>query len=213
MKKDLTKAYVSSERGCYSKEQVDGLSFMKKDNFHIKDVVKSEIPLKDKFWFVIRKCELTIRQKQDLAIGCAEIVLAIYESKYPESKAPREAIQAAKDFLAGVITLEVLIQKRDAANKARNHAYAAYAAAAAAAADAAAYAAAAAADAAAYAAAAAAYAAADAAYAAADAAAAAAYAAADAAYAAAARSGLTKIFKRDFANLLLKFLITFIDNN
>src|SRR6266436_7077427 len=115
MKKDLTRAYVSSERGCYSKEQVDSLSFMKKDKFTVLHIVKSEIPLKDKFWFVIRKCELTTRQKQDIAIGVAEIVLSIYESKYPNNSAPREAIQAAKDFLNGLITVKVLRQKRNAA--------------------------------------------------------------------------------------------------
>lgn len=131
MKKNLTRAYVSSNRGCYSKEQVDALSFMKKEKFTLTTVVKSEIPLKDKFWFVINKGELTTRQYQDLAIGCAEVVLEIYESKYPNSKAPREAIQAAKDFLAGIITIEVLRAKRKAAyaaGYAATTAYAAYAA-------------------------------------------------------------------------------------
>ncbi len=60
MKKDLTRAYVSSERGCYSKEQVDSLSFMKKDKFTVLHIVKSEIPLKDKFWFVIMKVNILI---------------------------------------------------------------------------------------------------------------------------------------------------------
>ena len=54
-----------------------------------------------------------------------EIVLEIYEKKYHDNKAPREAIQAAKDYLNNTgITLEELRIKRNAA-------YAAYAAAAA----------------------------------------------------------------------------------
>lgn len=157
MKKDLTKEFVASNKGCYDTEKVESLSFMKKDNFTIIDVVKSEIPLKDKFWFVIRKCELTLRQKQDLTIGCAEIVLTIYD-KYPDNKAPREAIQAAKDFLAGIITIETSRQKRDNAHRARNDAY-------------------------------------------------------DADADAATRSAITNLFKKDFTQLLIKFLIKFIKNN
>lgn len=93
MKKELTKAYVLANKGCYSREQVEELSFMKKKKEPtLINIVNSEISLKDKFWFVINKGELTYRQKQDLAIICAEIVLEIYESKYPANKAPREAI-------------------------------------------------------------------------------------------------------------------------
>ena len=206
MKKELTKAYISSERGCYSKEQVEALSFIKKkEEPTIIDVVESEIPLKDKFWFVINKCELTERQKQDIAIACAEIVLEIYESKYPNDKAPREAIQAAKDFLAGKITIDILRSKRNAVVYAANAAAnaAAYAADAAYAANVAAAYAADAADAANVAAAAAA------AYAANVAAANTAYAANAAALKAISKTTL----KKDFAKLLLNFLLDFINKN
>ena len=166
MKKSFSLPFMENNCGCYSQEQLHKLSFMKREpnhdeNVSIQSILESEIPLKDKYWFVIRKSELTDRQKQELAIGVAEIVLEIYEKKYPNNKAPREAIQAAKDYLNNVIGIEELRIKR----------YAAYAAYAAADAAYAAYAAADAADAAyaAYAAYAAADAAADAAYAAADA--------------------------------------------
>ena len=120
------------------------------------------------------------------AIACAELVLPLFEKRYPEDMRVRECIEATKGYIAGTVSLDELRSKRaadadaaadaaDAAADAADAADAAYAAAAAADADAdAAYAA--------YAAAAAdADAAADAAYAAA-----AADAAADAAYAAAA---------------------------
>src|SRR3990167_7615399 len=42
------------------------------------------------------------------AIDCAERVLPIFEAKYPNDQRPRQAIQAAKDFLAGKITQEEL---------------------------------------------------------------------------------------------------------
>jgi hypothetical protein len=99
-----------------------------------------------------------------LAICCAEKVIGIYEAKYPDDNRPRNAIDAAKKWLA------------EQTKENENAAYAAVCAAARAA-----YAAADAADAA-YAAACAAADAADAAYAAARAACAAAYAAARAAY-------------------------------
>ena len=125
------------------------------------------------------------KQLQLFAADVAEHVLYLYE-KDNDDTAPREAIQASRDFANGLITVEEL-RAADAAYAAADAAYAA--AAAAASAYAAAYAAAAAdaayaADAAAYAAAAAATAAAAAAYAAAaaaTAATAAAYAAASAA--------------------------------
>jgi hypothetical protein len=123
-----------------------------------------------------------------LACDCAATALSIWEKRYPDDTRPHEAIQAARDYVKGKITLAELKEKRSSAAAAYAAADAAYAAAAAAYdADAAAYAAAAAAAyddaAAAYAAAAAAYDADAAAYAAA---AAAAYDDAAAAYDAAA---------------------------
>jgi hypothetical protein len=204
MQKEFTKEYMLLNRGCYSKEQLLSCSFMKRqmtvnevkinypnhalqeiplitnENITLESIINSEISLKDKYWFV---CNILAskEQNQQIAIGVAEIVLEIYENKYPNSKAPREAIQAAKDYLKGIINLDELNVKKSAA----------YASAAAAYATAAYYAAAAAATAADYAAAAAT--AAD--YAAA-AAVSAAYYAADAA-------------KKLFKDILLQFLIDF----
>jgi hypothetical protein len=139
-------------------------------------------------WVIVRL--MNKKQKVQYAVFAAELVLKVFENKYPDDKRPREAVEAAKNY----IKRPSKKTKKDAA--AANAAYAAYAAANAANAAYAAYAAANAANAA-YAAAAnaayAAYAAANAAYAAAAANAAAnaanaayaAYAAANAAYAAA----------------------------
>jgi len=100
---------------------------------------------------------MTKRQRVEYAVFAAELVIHIFEQKYPTDDRPRKAIEAAKEYL----------RTGDAADTARaayvaaDEAYAAYEADAAYAADAAAYAAdtAGAADAAAYAAEAAAYAA------------------------------------------------------
>ena len=115
MKKLFTPQYIEANKGCYSFEQVRNLSFMSKKEITIGDIIDSEISLEDKFWFVLNKINLSVRQKQDLAIMLAEAVLEIYEKRYLDNKAPREAIQAAKDYLNGTITKEILLQKRHAA--------------------------------------------------------------------------------------------------
>ena len=45
----------------------------------------------------------TKQQNQKIAIFSAELVLDIFEKKSPNDKRPREAIQAAKDYLVGLI--------------------------------------------------------------------------------------------------------------
>ena len=181
--KTFTKKFMEDNCGCYSLDQLNACSFMKQDEITLRSIFESEIPLKDKFWFLCHKVA-TEEQNKKIAIDLAEMVLPIWEKMYPDDKRPHEAIHSAKQYLAGHILIDELIIKRMAA-AAATVAAAAYAAAAYAA-DAAPYAAAAAYAAAAYAADAAPYAADAASYAAASYAAAAAYAAA--AYAADAAS-------------------------
>ena len=143
----------------------------------------------DMLWTLRATDQDSKRIASQLAIEFAEQALPIFEKRRPNDERPRKAIQAARDYLDGKISLDALRSCRshaaDAADAAADAyaAYAAYAADAYAASDA--YAAYATADAAyAYAAAAAAYDYAADAYAAADATYDAAYAAAaDAAYA------------------------------
>jgi len=139
MKTEFTKQEMYNIKGCYSKETLDNCSFMSKDNISLQSILDSEIPLKDKSWFIRNSIQLSDIEKRQFAIGCALVVLPIYENKYPSNDDPRKAIEAAEKYLKNEITLQELNIFRKAA------AYAAYAAAAAAAAydaaDAAAYAA------------------------------------------------------------------------
>ena len=50
------------------------------------------------FWAIPRLMK-TKKDKVRFAIYCAELALPIFEEKYPNDKRPREAIQAAKDWL------------------------------------------------------------------------------------------------------------------
>lgn len=114
MNKKFTRKYIEDNKGCYSLEELNNCSFIKAKVkvITLDAILKSEIKLEDKFWFIIRKTNLTIRQKQEIAIGCAEIVLEIYERRNPGNKAPAEAIQAAKDYINGLVDNILLIEKR-----------------------------------------------------------------------------------------------------
>ena len=202
--KEFTAEFMQQNKGCYSTRQVENTVLKGKKTILLSEILNENIPLKDKYWFCCRKL-FTKEQNQQVAIGVAEIVLELFENKYPEDKRPRQAIQAAKDYLNNTITLDELRLYRRAA-----------AAAADAAAYDAAYDAADAADAAYAAAAAAADDADDAAYATADAAYDAAYAYAAYAYAAAAyataaydAADAADADAKNLKNTLLIYLINF----
>jgi hypothetical protein len=112
--KTFTKEFMQENCGCYSEEQLQACSFMKQGSISLSSIIQSEIPLKDKFWFVCKKVATIVENKQ-MAIECAETVLPIYESGYPENKAPRETIEACKLYITGRIDLDALLLKRRAA--------------------------------------------------------------------------------------------------
>ena len=115
MKKEFTKEYITKNKGCYSIEQVEKLSFINKEVIIIYDLLNSEMPFKDKGWWVIRKCELTNKEKAELAYELAYAVLPIFENKYPEDKRVRECFEAIKLFNNGEIDRGQLRVKRNAA--------------------------------------------------------------------------------------------------
>ena len=119
----IEKDFINKNKGCYSEEQLNNCSFMKQEEFTLQDILNSEISLKDKFWFVRRKLN-TKEQNQQISILVAEAVLFLYELKYPEDKRPREAIEAAKNYLKGIINLDELIEKRQNSSDAYAAAYA-----------------------------------------------------------------------------------------
>jgi len=140
MKKTFTLNYILKNMGCYIKDNKhDFISelFGNRKSVNIQTLIQSnKIPFKDRAWFLCYSCDLSKKQKVNFAIGCAEIVVNLYNNKYPNDKRVDNAIVAAKEYIMSNTIA-------DAA------AYAAYADAAAAAAYAdatAAYAAAAAAD-------------------------------------------------------------------
>ena len=70
--------------------------------------------LNDTIW-AFRAVEGKDKEIRLFAADCAEMVLPIYEKDYPDDKRPRLAIQAARDYANGLITLEQLTSASDAA--------------------------------------------------------------------------------------------------
>ena len=108
--------FIQDNCGCYKEESEKLEKHILKGRKKISylDIIESDIPLKDKYWFFCKKI-FTQEQNQRISVILAEIVLPIYEEKYPDNKAPREAIEAAKLYSKKEITSEQLSIKRRAA--------------------------------------------------------------------------------------------------
>src|ERR1017187_4078614 len=105
MKKEFTESFIQSNRGCYDREEMESKVLKSRKTITLKEFLDEDIPLKDKYWFICKKL-LSKEENQQLCIGVTEIVLEIFEKKYPNDKRPREAIQAAKDYLNEVIDID-----------------------------------------------------------------------------------------------------------
>lgn len=115
MKKTFTPKNIISERGCYEIDQVENLSFISQKEISILDILNSEIPLKDKSWFLVNKTELTIEQKKQLSLLLAKSVVEIYNKKYPNDNRVADCINAIELFHVGKISIEELKTIRAAA--------------------------------------------------------------------------------------------------
>jgi len=73
--------------------------------------------LDDTIW-AFRAVEGKDKEIRLFAADCAEMVLPIYEKDYPDDKRPRLAIQAARDYANGLITMQELAAARAAARAA-----------------------------------------------------------------------------------------------
>ncbi|MFA5935032.1 MAG: putative immunity protein [Candidatus Paceibacterota bacterium] len=127
MKTQFTHLELLANKGCYSKERALQFCQDRPEIVTIKEILESEISIKDKRWFVYNACELSLNEKKKLALKLAWIVLPIYETKYPNDFRVKECLQATEDFYGGKISIEKLKVKRNAAATAAAYADAAYA--------------------------------------------------------------------------------------
>jgi hypothetical protein len=113
----------------YPRERVEAL-WDGRDAVSCADILDFNIPAEDRVWAVVRL--IPLRTAQEFAISCAEAVVHLTDDPRPQA-----AIDAAKAYLKGEISIDGLRDAADAARAARAAADAAYATAAADAADAA----------------------------------------------------------------------------
>lgn len=129
MKKEFTKDYIINNRGCYSVKQVQELSFINKEQITINDLIE-HLSVSELCWFVINKCNPTLKELQMFALFCAEQVQHIYDDKYPKDKRIEECNIATRQYIEGEINKQEFLAKKFDAHVAADNAstYSAFAA-------------------------------------------------------------------------------------
>jgi hypothetical protein len=93
------------------------------------DILRMDIPAKDRLWAVLREEFLSEKLLQVAACDFAEHVLPLYERQYPDNNAPRDCIEVRRRYIEGEATDEELREAEAAACHAATTAAAAYRAA------------------------------------------------------------------------------------
>lgn len=98
MSKVATIADAEQYGACYKIDELKKV-FGRRKSLSIKQIAALKIPVADKVWALSRFHFLDTHDKAvRFSIFCAEQCIDHYESKYPEDKRPRNAIDAAKAF-------------------------------------------------------------------------------------------------------------------
>ena len=63
MKTMFNKTFIRKNKGCYTLKQVNQLSFINNKEITLKDIIKSEIPNKDKIWFIWNNCNFDYNKR------------------------------------------------------------------------------------------------------------------------------------------------------
>ena len=103
--------------GRYSKKLIEKL-FAGRESITAIDICDMDIPALDKLWAVLRDQVIEVNDLHEIACRFAESTLINYESKYPDDKRPRLAIEAKRKWLQGEISDEELDAAESAARSA-----------------------------------------------------------------------------------------------
>ncbi len=107
----------------YPEERIKKLMGRKK-YVKLDDIWKVKLDNRnDYLWFALRSEFISEENLHLIAIYAAELVLPVYEKKYPDDDRPRKAIQAKKDWLKGKITDNELKKARHMLKYAANAVY------------------------------------------------------------------------------------------
>jgi len=104
--KALTVSEIMNFNPCYTQKQIESLfesAGYAGEAAPLDVILNAPIPVEDIFWLVLRKEILEEKTLHEIAIFAAELVLPIFEKKYPDDDRPRKAIEAKKSWLEGAI--------------------------------------------------------------------------------------------------------------
>lgn len=117
MIKDFSKEYFLTNKSCYKEKEVEQLFPPNVEVVSIVEFLESNLPIGDKMFFLTKKTELTISQKQEMILMVADVVKSIFELAYPKFVGTTTAaLNAAKDYLDNNIEIEEFIAKRNYAS-------------------------------------------------------------------------------------------------
>lgn len=109
MKTEFTKEYMLVHRGCYDREKMLSTPFINNEVITLKGLFEGLL-LEDYCWFLVNKCELTIRELKELALHCARQVEPIFNKECPDDKRLSECNKATRNYLDGKISRSKLLQ-------------------------------------------------------------------------------------------------------
>jgi len=59
----FTKHFIRKNKGYYTLKQVNQLSFINNKEITLKDIINSEIDIKDKYWFIYNNCNFNVDER------------------------------------------------------------------------------------------------------------------------------------------------------
>ena len=80
------------------------------ENFTIDDVLNTNVPLKDKAWFILHNCDFTNDELKCFAFNCASIVLPIYEKSNKNINTPRKCLEITQAYLNNSVSITELTE-------------------------------------------------------------------------------------------------------
>ena len=99
MKKVFKKSYLLQNGGCYNDNKMIKLTaprLNKNDDIFIYEILDTSIPLTDKYYFVIKHCNLKLSKISDLMIYVANTTLLHYNSIKPNDPRVEEIMESIR---------------------------------------------------------------------------------------------------------------------
>ncbi len=111
--KKIIQNYIIKNQNYITKENLMLICSLNMNTITVSLILKSQLSLKAKFYFICTRYA-TYETKKLIALSCAEIMLNLY-APFTSKQTLIESIQAAREFLNGVTTIEILRDRRAAA--------------------------------------------------------------------------------------------------